>query len=270
MSAADPSCTTPLLNNELSSVAVLNDFDKKSKPVETDISGSLFARKDEYSDITFEVGNQKLYAHKSVLFGRSPKLDLLFQTSLSQGGLKSNTYQVTSPCTAADFAAMLEFIYTGAVNWETHRSCVLNPSTLLALAKEYGLPALMAECDKHLTEKLSHQMLHIDDQFCFSLVQAYLMCSLYHTPSLRRLSDSLLAVHADRVQRFIFRSALRVNLLFENNEGVLHQLVRLLRRKKQSPAARLVQTNRRKMCLFMILFIFVLVLVTALAQLLAD
>eukprot|EP01121_Diplochlamys_sp_Union-15-3_P019662 TRINITY_DN7471_c0_g1_i1.p1 TRINITY_DN7471_c0_g1~~TRINITY_DN7471_c0_g1_i1.p1 ORF type:complete len:658 (-),score=111.30 TRINITY_DN7471_c0_g1_i1:52-2025(-) len=85
----------------------------------------------EYSDITFLVGDERVYAHKNIISQRCPQL------------LEKNTDQVViSDIEKEVFLGILEYLYTGTIEFESGDMDLMFGLSLWSKAKEFGIHGL--------------------------------------------------------------------------------------------------------------------------------
>ncbi len=116
---------------------------------------SLFTRANRYSfrtsDITFQVGEFSIKAHRVVLSARSHYFRTLFR-----GGF-AESYMSTVPVEDVEadvFECMLRFLYTAARVLVTENNVV----KLIRLANRYAIPELVECCEVVLSSVGSHSL----------------------------------------------------------------------------------------------------------------
>ncbi|GIY46883.1 hypothetical protein CDAR_288551 [Caerostris darwini] len=112
-----------------------------------DIARLYDVRSPKFGDITFQIGEDTLYAHKAVLGARSATFKRKFQSHTTEQIMTiTNTDSVC-------FSKMLEFIYTGKVRF-------FNTDTVIDLhdaAQKYQVTSLIAKCSAHLKNSITDQ-----------------------------------------------------------------------------------------------------------------
>jgi len=119
------------------------ETDKASFKMTPDAIAS-FVRKgfenQETSDVTFLIGNQRYYAHRSVVGKRSDHFAALFSSGMKDANVKEIT--IIPSCEPANFKEMLNFLYTDEVNLTSD-----NVIEILELATFYQVSRLTALCE---------------------------------------------------------------------------------------------------------------------------
>ncbi|KAA0176199.1 hypothetical protein FNF27_02256 [Cafeteria roenbergensis] len=124
---------------------------------------SLVNNPDSFPDVTFVLGDDRVVAHRGILWARSEH----FRAMLSSGMEESSAAEIRVPdWTKAAFVAMLEYLYSGSA-----------PSTapmvtleLMSLADHYALDDLKALCDSQLIQ-------HVDAANACTLLVVAHRCS---------------------------------------------------------------------------------------------
>lgn len=101
----------------------------------------------KFSDVTFDIGEEQIFAHKAILTVRSPVFAAMFEHDMQE--TKENKVKITD-IRAEVFREVLRFIYTGSVQAMEQMA-----DDLLIAAEKYALDALKTMCEKHLAKKLS-------------------------------------------------------------------------------------------------------------------
>lgn len=106
----------------------------------------------QYSDVTFIVDDEKLFAHKYILAMRSSSYfhGLLF------GGLAESTQrEIKLEVPLEAFKAILKYMYTGCMSLnEMGYECILG---VIDLAEQYGLESLKLTISSYLTRIVSKE-----------------------------------------------------------------------------------------------------------------
>lgn len=106
----------------------------------------------EYSDVTFIVEDEKIFAHKNILAMRSK----FYFRGLLYGGLaEANQREIKLSVPLEAFKAILKYIYTGCMSLNEmgcHR--ILD---VLGLAEQYGFESLKLAISSYLTKIVSQE-----------------------------------------------------------------------------------------------------------------
>jgi len=111
------------------------------------------------ADVIFNVGGEKVYAHKAILSARCEKFRSMFQNNMLESGQNEIHLQIDDP---AVLRALLEYIYTDNVETFT---CEL-AFELVVLADEYLLPRLRQICEIQLQNFVNTE--NVCSMLCYS------------------------------------------------------------------------------------------------------
>jgi hypothetical protein len=108
----------------------------------------LFLNKQLLSDVTFRIGSggPVLYGHRCMVVAHCPVLKALLTTAFKEG---DGQEVVISDTTPANFAAVMEYIYTAHAPIEEGDSV-----GILELGDKYGLPRLISLCELYISKEV--------------------------------------------------------------------------------------------------------------------
>ena len=104
-----------------------------------------FLDDEEFADVTFQVKEEKIKAHKVILAARSPYFESMFRSGMKE----SIANEVVIPDVDPDvFAKMLQFLYSGVAPLDTSEG-------LLVAADKYAVEDLKEICETTLVSRLN-------------------------------------------------------------------------------------------------------------------
>lgn len=103
----------------------------------------------DYSDVTFIVEDQKLYAHRVILAARSE----YFRALLFGGLSESHQREITLKIPVEAFKALLRYIYSGHMSLSQMKE--ENILDTLGLANQYGFTELESAISEYLRQVLT-------------------------------------------------------------------------------------------------------------------
>jgi hypothetical protein len=99
----------------------------------------------QFSDIAFEVGGERIVAHKAILVSRSQYFQAMFTNSLRETYSGRDETIVIEGVSAVGFLAMIRYLYTGTIDTS------VKPLTLVELIRglfvKFGLISNFLQCD---------------------------------------------------------------------------------------------------------------------------
>lgn len=139
----------------------------------------------EFSDVQFHVDNRVIFAHRSVLAGRSEVFRVMFRQQMRE--TLSGTVSLGDGVSYNIVMALLEFIYTDQVSLRGRLDLAMQ---LVPLAEQYALPRLKGLCVATIRRQIAVP----------TVVAILMLAERYRAPSLKRVCLDFIVHRVDEVR----------------------------------------------------------------------